>query len=419
MNMILLALKSMRSRKFTVIMTVLSIALSVALLLGVERVRTESRNSFTNTISNTDLVVGARSGAIQLLLYSVFHIGDATNNISWQSYQEFAQNPAVSWTIPLSLGDSHKGYRVLGTTEEYFDHFSYGRKEHLQFTKGQAFDDLYDAVIGAEVAKKLNYQIGDKIILSHGSGEVSFAEHADKPFKIAGILKATGTPVDQTIHVSLTAIEAIHLGWENGAPGSGSRIAAQHLKRLTLTPTTITAFLVKLQSPLSIFSLQRTINDYDQEALTAILPGIALHQLWQLLGIAEKALLVVSGFVVVVGLFGMMTSLLTSLNERRREMAILRSVGATPGHIFSLVIGEALLITLAGIMVGNLVLYGLLFLAQPIMQSSLGLSLAISMHSPHELLILAIITLAGLTAGAIPAIRIYRYSLHDGMTIKS
>lgn len=419
MNMLLLALKSMRSRKFTVIMTILSIALSVALLLGVERIRTESRNSFANTISNTDLIVGARSGAIQLLLYSVFRIGDATNNISWQSYQEFTKDPAVSWTIPLSLGDSHKGYRVLGTTQEYFDHFSYGHKEHLQFTTGHAFNDLYDAVIGAEVAENLGYRVGDKVILTHGSGDVSFADHTDKPFKVAGILDATGTPVDQTIHVSLTAIEAIHLGWESGAPGSGSRIPADHLKRLSLTPKAITAFLVKLQSPLSIFSLQRAVNEYEEEALTAIMPGIALHQLWQLLGIAEKALLVVSGFVVVVGLFGMMTSLLTSLNERRREMAILRSVGATPLHVFSLVIGEALLITLSGIVAGNLLLYGLLFLAQPIMQSSLGLSLAISMHSPHEILILATISLAGLVAGTIPAIRIYRYSLHDGMTIKS
>lgn len=418
-NIVLLALKSLRNRKFTVSLTVLSIALSVTLLLGVERMRVESKASFTNTISGTDLVVGARSGPIQLLLYSVFRIGNATNNISWQSYQEIEKLPAVSWTIPISLGDSHKGYRVMGTSKEYFSRFQYGNKQRLQFAKGAPFSDLYDAVLGAEVARKLHYDMDESIIISHGAGEVSFLEHDDKPFTVVGILAPTGTPVDQTIHVSLAGIEAIHLGWKDGVPNNGLSISADQTRRFDLTPQAITAFFVKLQSPITTFKVQRTINQYTEEPLTAILPGVALQQLWELIGVAEKALIAVSAFVVIVGLFGMLTTLMTSLNERRREMAILRSVGARPIHVFSLIIGEAIFITVLGILGGIVLLYCLLIITQPYLVARFGLYINVSFFSTYELILMAIVLIAGVIAGILPGWKIYRYSLNDGMTIKT
>ncbi len=418
-NILLLALKSLRNRKFTVCLTIISIGLSVALLLGVERIRTESRNSFTNTISGTDLIVGARSGPIQLLLYSVFHIGYATNNISWQSYQDIAGLPSVSWSIPISLGDSHRGYRVMGTSADYFSHFRHGNKQRLHCAKGVPFKDLYEAVLGAEVARKLGYGLGKSIVLSHGAGEVSFVKHDDKPFRVVGIMAPTGTPVDQTIHVNLESIEAIHVDWKEGSPVAGMRISADHARRLKLTPKAITAFLVKLQSPIATFKVQRTINQYKEEPLTAILPGVALQQLWQLVGVAEKALVAVSAFVVVVGLFGMLTALMTSLNERRREMAILRSVGARPVHVFSLIIGEAILVTTLGIIAGSVLLYGLMVIAQPLMIEHFGLHINISFFSSYELLLIGIVQFAGIAAGVVPGWKIYRYSLNDGMTIKT
>lgn len=418
-NILLLALKSLRNRKFTVCLTIVSIGLSVALLLGVERIRTESRNSFTATISDIDLVVGARSGPIQLLLYSVFRIGHATNNISWESYQDIAALPSVLWTIPIALGDSHRGYRVMGTSTEYFSRFSYGGKQKLVFKKGAPFADLYDAVLGAETAQTLGYSIGDHIIISHGAGDVSFIEHADKPFVVVGILAATGTPVDQTIHVSLEGIEAIHVGWKGGSSVGGVKISADQARRLKLTSKVITAFLLKLQSPIATFTVQRTINQYKEEPLTAILPGVALQQLWELVGVAGKALIVVSACVVVVGLFGMLTTLMTSLNERRREMAILRSVGARPVHIFSLIIGEAILVTVFGIITGVVLLYSLLIIGQPLMVARFGLYIHIAFFSGAELVLLGAVLLAGIVAGIIPGWKIYHYSLNDGMTIKT
>ncbi|MBF0470247.1 MAG: ABC transporter permease, partial [Gammaproteobacteria bacterium] len=235
MSMFKLALKSLLNRRLTIGLTLLSIALSVALLLGVERLRTESRASFANTISGTDLVVGARSGSIQLLLYSIFRIGNATNNISWESYQEIANHPMVAWTIPISLGDSHRGFRVMGTTEDYFKHYHYGRNHPLQFSAGGPFTEVYDAVLGADVAANLGYVLKEEITVAHGAGKINLFEHDDKPFTVVGILAKTGTPLDRTVHISLAGIEAIHVDWQSGSrPMAGMQISAAQAEQLDL-----------------------------------------------------------------------------------------------------------------------------------------------------------------------------------------
>jgi putative ABC transport system permease protein len=413
-----LAWKSLLNRRFTALLTVISIALSVALLVGVERLRTEARESFANTLSGTDLIVGARSGPVQLLLYAVFRIGDATNNISWKSYQDIAAHPKVSWTVPIALGDSHRGFRVLGTTPAYFDHYRYARNRPLEIAEGQRFSDLYDAVVGAEVAEKLGYRVGAPIIVAHGASDVSFARHDDKPFRVIGILARTGTPVDRTVHVSLEAIEAIHVDWQSGAPVPGVSISAEQARAMDLTPKAITAALVGLTSKIATFQVQRFVNDYPEEPLSAILPGVALSQLWDLIGIAENALLIVSAFVVVVGLFGMLTALLTSLNERRREMAILRSVGARPGHVFALIMGEAGALTLLGVLFGLSLLYLLLLVGQPLIESRFGLFIAIGGLSTYEWILLGAVVAAGFLVGSIPSYRAYRLSLADGLSVR-
>ncbi|MGD8957541.1 MAG: ABC transporter permease, partial [Chromatiaceae bacterium] len=413
-----LAWKSLLNRRFTAILTVISIALSVALLIGVERLRTEARASFANTLSGTDLIIGARSGPVQLLLYTVFRIGDATNNFSWESYQALAQHPKIAWTVPISLGDSHRGYRVIGTNRDYFRHYRFARDRELEFAAGKPFEDLYDAVLGAETADALGYEIGDTIVIAHGAGDVSFARHDDKPFRVAGILQRTGTPVDRSVHVSLQAIEAIHADWQRGAPLPGISISAGQARALDLTPKAISAALVGLKSKIATFQVQRLVNEYPQEPLTAILPGVALSQLWDLIGIAENALLIVAVFVVVVGLFGMLTALLTSLNERRREMAILRSVGARPAHVFTLVMGEAGFLTLLGVLLGLTLLYGLLAIGQPIIESRFGLFIALGPPSAHETILLAAVTAAGFLVGSIPSYRAYRLSLADGLSLR-
>lgn len=412
-----LAWKSVRNRKVTAILTILTVAISVILLLGVERIRTQAKSSFANTISGTDLIVGGRSGQVNLLLYSVFRIGNATNNIDWKSYEEFSQHRAVDWAIPISLGDSHKGFRVMGTNHSYFEHYRYGQKQNLSFNQGREFNGLFEAVIGADVARKLNYQLGSEMVIAHGISDVGFSRHENTPFKVVGILAPTGTPVDKTVHVSLEAIEAIHVGWESGA-NLGNNPSAEQLLKMDFQPKQITAMMLGLKSRIQTFALQRQINTYPLEPLSAILPGVALHELWGMMSVAEQALMAVSVFVVIAGLLGMLSSLLTSLQERRREMAILRAMGARPRHVFSLLILEASVLTFIGLIVGTAGLYAMLAIAAPIIQQAYGINLQLLALSQYELMLLAAVQLAGTIIGFIPALRAYQQSLSDGMTIR-
>jgi putative ABC transport system permease protein len=420
MYLLHLAIKSLANRRFSAILTVLAIALSVTLLLAVEKVRTEARASFTSTIAGTDLVVGARSGSVQLLLYSVFRIGNATNNIRWDSYQKVANHPRVEWAIPISLGDSHRGFRVMGTNALYFEHYRYGRDQTLELALGALPGDLYDAVLGADVARELGYDLDTEMVLAHGTGAVSFVDHGDKPFRVRGILNKTGTPVDRTIHISLEGMEALHVDWQQGMPARGAAaISAEQARQMELTPKAITAVLLGLTSPIATFSVQREINQYTGEPLQAILPGVALQELWSLLGVAEKALFIVSLFVVLTGLVGMLTAILSSLNERRREMAILRSVGARPQHVFSLLLLEAASLALAGILLGLGLMYLGLWLARPLILSHYGLFIAITPPGVYEWQLLGAILGASILMGSVPAWRAYRQSLADGLSIRT
>ena len=416
-----LAWCSLLNRRVTAVLTVLAIALSVTLMLGVEKVRMGTKNGFLNTISGTDLIIGARASPVQLLLYAVFRIGDATANITWQTVTDIKARPEVAWLVPISLGDNHKGFRVMGTTRGYFDHYKYRRQQPLEFAEGSRFDDLYDAVLGHQVAATLGYPLGSKIVVAHGAGQVSFGNnHADKPFRVVGILQPTGTPVDRTVHVSMQAIEAIHVGWESGAaPRAGNQTSAEAVRLLDLQPRSATALYVGLKSRILAFSLQRWINNYPEEAISAVLPGVAFGQLWRILGNLETALLVISAMVVFTAILGMVISVLGSLNERRREMAILRSIGARPAHIFGLLLTEAVVLVAVGTALGTATVYALLWTGQSAIEEATGLYLHLNVMKANEVYLLMYIMIGGLIAAVFPAMRAYYLSLSDGLVIRT
>jgi len=418
--MLRLALQSLRNRWLTALLTVLAIALSVVLLLGVEKIRQSARASFANTISGVDLVMGARTGHIQLLLYSVFHIGNATNNVTWKSYQDIVSRREVAWSVPISLGDSHRGFRVVGTTTDFFKYYRYRKERSLEFASGEVMSGLFDAVVGADVAERLNYKVGQSIVVAHGTGALELNKHDDMPFRVVGVLAKTGTPVDRSVIVSLGAIEAIHINWRDGEPRTGGIIfSAERVAQMKLKPKAITAALIGLKSPLALFSMQRAINDYRREPLTAAMPALTLYEMWGVVGTAETALLIVSLMVVVTSLLGMMTMILATLNERRREIAILRAMGAGPLTVVGLLVFEAAILTAAGIALGVALVYAGLAFAQPMIDRVYGIFIEITPLTGFELSVLAAILCAGLLAGLVPAYRAYRLSLADGMSVRS
>ncbi|MXX68882.1 MAG: ABC transporter permease [Gemmatimonadales bacterium] len=495
-----LALKSLRNRAFSTSLTVGSIALSVALLIGVENVRAGMRESFSNTISQTDLIVGTKGGTIQLLLYSVFGMGAPTENVSWEAYREWADHPAVEWTIPYSLGDSHRGFRVIGTNEDFFRHYRYRGGQEIALAEGRANEGLFDVTLGADVAAELNYALGDEIAVTHGLGEVGFINHDHMPFTVTGVLAKTFTPVDRAIYVTLEGMEAIH--WEDGAPPASDdehdheaeaqaapaddghahdEAEAQaahaddghahddeadaqaapaddghahddeadaqaapaddghahddeadaqaapaddghaHTEDVSIEDvevTQVTSFFVGTTNRRDVLQLQREINDFEDEPMMAVIPGAALNEMWQGLAYAETGLRLVAIFVVLVGLLGMLVSLYTSLNERRREMAILRAVGAGPNRIIALLVLESLCLASAGALAGLTLVYALLSVAQPLVEAQAGLFIPIRPPGSIELLFLGAVVTAGFLMGFVPALKAYRTALHDGLAVR-
>lgn len=403
-----LALASLWNRRGTALLTIAAVALSVTLVLVVQMTRQSAREGFANTVSGVDLVVGSRSGELNLLLYSVFHVGNPTAAVGWDTYARIARHRDVAWTIPLQLGDSHRGFRVVGTTEDFFRHFRHGDGEALRTTAGAATLGEHDAVLGADVARELAYAPGTRITLSHGVGEVSFLGHDGHPLTVAGILARTGTPVDRAVYVGLEALGHMH-----GAGATHGDDPHEHAP-----PESISAFMVGMKDRVMTLTMQRALNTFRGEPLQAILPAATLTELWRLVGVADAALMFVAGCVVLAGLLGMQAAILTSLNERRREMAILRSVGAAPRHVLGLMVFEAGVLAATGIALGVLLAMLLFQALRPVVLDRLGVALGTQAPGAYEWLLLAGIWVAALLMSLIPALRAYRNTLVDGLSIR-
>lgn len=413
MSFFRLAWKSLLNRRLSTSLTILSVALSVALLLSIETARRGAEDGFTGAVSQVDLIVGARSGPVQLILYTVFNVGTATHNVSWESYKKWSEHPAVEWTVPYSLGDSHRGFRVVATTAEFFERYRFRGDGRVEFADGAPFRELHDVVIGSAVAAELGYATGQKIVVSHGATKgTSFQEHADQPFTVVGILRPTATPIDRSVYVSMQAMEALHLDWKDGAP-SGAKV---DLATASLQPETLTAFFLRTKSRIDSLRLQREINTDPDEALLAIIPGATLQELWRSLSNVEAVLRLISWLVMAVSLATMLIALTTTLNERRREMAILRSLGAAPSRILALLVSEAFLLTVTGVLLGVGFSSAVFRALAPWLESEYGLAMSAIGWGAGEFSRVLGVLMAGLVVGLIPAWRARRQALKDGLS---
>lgn len=415
-----LAWKSLLNRRAGTGLAMLAIALAASMLLAAEQLREQTRTSFTQTISGVDLIVGARGSSMQLLLYAVFHLGEPTRNVEWSSVQAVADLPQVKWTIPISLGDSHRGFAVVGTSNDFFRHYQYGRDKKLAFASGRGLEQLFDVVLGAQVAAQFDYRLQEQIVLTHGLslGSLAGAQHDDLPFAVSGILAPTGTAIDRAVFVSLQAIEAIHVGWLGGVPLPQLKMDAEKVKKFDLTPKNITAALVGLHNRAAVFQAQRSIEAWPEEALMAVLPGVTLQQLWQTMAMAEKVLFLILLITLLIALSGLVAVILATVRERRRELAILRAMGAHPWQIFALLALESLLITLAGCALGVLLMQLGAAAAGPWLESQYAIAVRPGLLSVTQWQLLGGIVLGSLLAGILPGIQAFRYALADGFNIK-
>lgn len=410
MILLSVAWHSLLNRKKTVILTFLSLTISIVVLLSIEHIRLQAKESFSRTISGVDLIVGAPSGQLNLLLYSIFRMGSPGNNIHYTSFTMLEKQKRVEWAIPISLGDSHRGFRVIGTNNSYFAHYQYGKKQPLKFENGREFSSLFEVVIGKDVAKKLNYNVGDKIIISHGIGNTSFTQHKQAPFVISGILAPTGTPVDKSVHVSLGAIEAIHL-----SPAS-LKILVDNSEATPPKPKSITAVMLKLKSKFSTFGLQREINNYPTDRLMAILPGVAMTELWSLMATFENLLRVIAILVLISSLFGLSTMLLASMNERKTEIAVLRVLGASPITLTLLILLESIILVSLAITMSILILTLALFSFEAWLATEFGLFLSHNIFTVELMILISMIYAATLVMSLLPGIEAYKHALHSQLS---
>lgn len=466
-----LALRSLRSRLLTTSLTVSSIALSVTLLVGIEHVRTGVRESFAGTIRGVDLIVGARGGTLQVLLSTVFGIGSPNGAVKLETFERWKAHPAVKWAVPYALGDSHRGFRVVGTTEEFYQRYRFRENGRVTFAQGRAATTDDEVVIGSEVAERLKYGIGAAVVVVHGLRDIGTSSHEAHPFHVVGILGRTFTPIDRSVFVTMEGIASMHEpaglpagvtvkpkktaggglarraggGTANGragvpmvmpgaeappavvAPIVTPRVVKRDTQVTVLAPRVtafpkleadfpLTSFLVGTKNRFEALMLQREMNTDLTEPLTAVIPGVALGELWQNIGSAEVGLRVVAIFAVAIGLTGMLVALYSSLEARRREMAIFRAIGAGPRTIVSLLVLESGLLSLLGCIIGVALVYAILIIGQQPIEQRFGLHLAIRALGSAEWSYIFSVLLAGIVIGFVPAIKAYRTSLVDGLS---
>jgi len=465
---ITLAFQSILNRWLSCLLIILTLSASISLFFTVTRIQESVRVGFQNTVSGVDSIIAARGGNLQILLNSVFLIGEPPNKITWESYKDIDKMKGINFLVPISLGDSHKGYRVVGTTNSYFKNIKFGNKKDLTFSaninKGIGFSNVFDVVIGSSVAEKLNYSIGSEIEITHGLGKSgvvhSFnsskeddhddhadhdddAEHEDHDdhvdhdddakhedhddhaehahdmagFKVSGILEATGTPIDSAVYISVLGYEVIHKGWI--ANQKVMDISEEHLMDEDLEPTSISAIFVSLKNRTQIFQLQRDVLNYKKEALSAVLPGLTLSRLWALTSNIDKAFKIITAFIIFIALLGMTAMTIAGLNSRRREMAILRSVGASPRVVVSLLLIESVIISLISTIIGYLMMFFIFYFGQGILENHYGIYIEGYSIKYDDVKIILAIVFCSLLATIIPAFRVYRSTLRDGLSVKS
>ena len=414
--MIRLMIASMRSRLVPIVLVIVALSASMALLLAVDRIQQATKNGFNQSLSGVDLVLGPGGSGLELVLYTVFHLGKPTNNITTETVSDITDDPMVEWAVPVALGDNHRGYRVISTTDEYFDRIKFGGDQPLVFAQGAPFSDLNETVIGSEVAEALGYALDTSIFVTHGSQMIGKL-HDDFSFKITGILASTGTPIDRAVFVSLEGYELIHLGWQNGSKTvSLQNLDINAIPKERLYPKTVTAVYLGLKSKLSLFKFIRAVRDYPEEAISAVIPGVALAELWSMVGIVDSVFQLLNWLIVGISIVGMVTMIITGLDSRTRELTILRALGLSPPKLAGLVLLETVIISLTAVLSAIVLVSFLTVAAADLLNQWAGVRIELTWLAIDELSTIMIIVLAGVCASLIPAGMVYRRSLHKGFS---
>ncbi|MEQ8878368.1 MAG: FtsX-like permease family protein [Cyclobacteriaceae bacterium] len=398
MNIFFLSYKNILSRPLSSLLSWLLLSFGVCVVVLLLLLSDRFKGEVTRNSAGVDLVIGAKGSPLQIILSSIFHIDFPTGNIEISDIMPFTKNRYIERTIPLSLGDSYNGYRIVGTIQKY------GELYDAQLDQGSWFDAPLEAVIGSQVASEMGLKIGDRFSSQHGLDEEG-EDHGDHGFKIVGILKSTGLVIDRLILVDMQSIWMVHDHEEEAEadslvaiPDWGSELSAKQIEE-----NQITSLLIKFRSPMGAVMLPNQVNQTSN--LQAASPAFEASRLFSILENVTKVLNFLGLIIIAISGVSVFISLLNSLKDRKYEIAILRSIGASRKLVLSGILFEGLMITGFGVITGFLLGHGIILI---LFKQLLGRSTGFMSFAPGEgLLFLACIAI-GIFASVIPAVMAYR-----------
>ncbi len=402
MNIFYLSYKSILSRQLSSLLSWLLLSFGVAIVALILLISDQLKNEIGKNAQGIDLVVGAKGSPLQLILSSIFHVDFPTGNISLKDAASLSKSRYIESAIPLSLGDSYGGFRIVGTT------LAYGERYGVKLQSGRWFETDMQAVVGAEAAKKLGLTLGAHFESQHGLSEEGSAHEGDHGFEVVGVLSPSGTVLDQLILVNISSIWEVH-GHEEGDHHHENDSLIQ-LDKLGLSVTSeqleeeeITAMLIKYRSPMAAVMLPRTVNAIDN--FQAASPAYETARLFNILGVAIDLLTLLGVLIVIISAISVFIALLNSLKDRKYDIAIMRSMGATRFQIFAHILIEGMIITLVGCLSGLVFAHVTIVVIGRQMQ---GLRLEWNHFLTEEGWVLVCSLLIGLLSALIPAFLAYK-----------
>ena len=391
MKLLALAFRYLWARPLATVLNLVLLTLGLAAITFVILVTEQVNRSFERDLAGIDLVVGAKGSPMQLILSGVFHIDVPPGNIKLHDLQELAARPQVAQAIPLSLGDSYQGFRIVGTTHDYLAHY------RLQLAQGKPWAGAMETVIGAQVARALRLQPGNSFVGGHGLG-AGGKSHGDSPYRVTGVLAPCGCVADRLI---LTATESVwHVHEEHPAGGKEEDHADHEEDR------EVTMALIRYRTPLAAASFPRYVNS--ETPMQAAAPAIEVTRLLRMLGVGREVLQGVGAVLLLTAGLSVFIALWSAVRERRADLAMLRMLGASPAKVSALLLAEGLWLALLATVLGLALGHGLAAVTGTVLQAQQSLPVSGAVWMPQEawVPVVAVVT-AGLAA-LIPAISAYR-----------
>ncbi|MCE7073449.1 MULTISPECIES: FtsX-like permease family protein [unclassified Dyadobacter] len=398
MNVVKISLANLKEKKLNSFLSALLLTLGIGMISLLLLLNKQLDEQFRRNIRGIDMVVGAKGSPLQLILSSIYQIDAPTGNVPLAEVDALRKNPFVKTVIPLSMGDSYQGFRIVGTTPKYIEHFQ------AKLAKGQIYNASMEVAIGSKVAAMSQLKIGDTFASSHGLDGAGEA-HNDKKYKVTGIFETTGSVVDQLILTRLSSVWDVHAHGEEGAAKHEEHEEHDEAE----AGRQVTSALIQFRNPMGLMTLPRQINE--NTSMQAALPSIEINRLFSLLGVGIETLRALALIIISIAGISVFISLYNSLKERKYEMALMLSMGATRTRLFLMLLLEGLMLAVIGYFSGIILSRVGLWLFSRAAEQDFHYSLRKFTILPEEIYLFFAALLIGFLASVLPSLGIYRLNI--------